>query len=140
MAVKKTIKPSQPEQVDTFLRALDHPLLSVVRKAREAVLSASPSIGEEIKWNAPSFYYAGQMKPTDPKLYARYLVSFNLFKKDCLRLIFLRAGGLSDPTGLLEGDYEDGRRIALLSSLADIRAKAPALKAVLRQQLAQIEK
>jgi hypothetical protein len=135
----KTTKPSLPDEVDAYIAALKHPLVKVVRLTRETVLSASPSIGEEIKWNAPSFFFKGKMAPSDPKLYLRYLVNFNLFRKDCLRLIFLRAGEIPDPAGLLQGDYKDGRRLVLFSSMDEVKANAAALKRILRAQLEQIE-
>ena len=136
----KTGKPTAHEEVDAYLAALKHPLKEVVRRTREIVLSASPTIGEEIKWNAPCFFFKGKMAPSDPKLYLRYLVNFNLFRKDCLRLVFLRAGDVPDPTGLLQGDYADGRRLALFSSVEDAEAKSAALKKILRAQLKQIRK
>jgi hypothetical protein len=134
----RTTKPSAPAQVEAFLAALDHPLARLVRRARKTVLSASPSIGEEIKWSAPAFFFKGQLPPSDPKLYLRYLVIFNLYRKDCLRLVFWRAGDVPDPTGLLMGDYKDGRRLVLLSSAAELDASSAALKKILRAQVAQI--
>lgn len=80
------------------------------------------------------------MVPSDLKLYARYLANFNLFRKECLRLIFLNAGKVADPTGLLEGDYADGRRLALFASVAEVEAKSAALKKILRALVKQIEK
>jgi hypothetical protein len=44
----------------------------------------------QIKWNAPTSFYAGPMKPTNPKEYTRYLVVFNLSRKDCIRPVFPR--------------------------------------------------
>jgi hypothetical protein len=46
---------SAPEDVETFLAALDHPFKAEILAVRETILGADPSIGEEIKWNAPSF-------------------------------------------------------------------------------------
>lgn len=140
MAFEKTTKESKPEEVAAYLRDLDHPMHGVVCAARKVVLSASASIGEEIKWNSPTFFFAGKMKPTDPKLYVRLLVNFNVFRKDCLRLVFWQAAEVPDPTSFLEGDYKDGRRIALLSSLEDVKRRAPALKAILKAQLTRMPK
>jgi hypothetical protein len=41
--------------VEEFLSALDHPLKAEIIAIREIILSADPSISEQIKWNAPSF-------------------------------------------------------------------------------------
>lgn len=41
--------------VDAYLSQLDHPLKDVVLRLRTILLDVDPTIGEEIKWNAPSF-------------------------------------------------------------------------------------
>src|SRR3954466_750921 len=110
-------KDSQPEDVDAFIRATTHPLKNVVEELRATILNADSSIGEEVKWNAPAFFYAGPMAPFDPKKYKRHLIVFNLFKKDCVRLVFPTGASIGDTSGLLEGDYADGRRLAVFSSM-----------------------
>ena len=72
------------------------------------------------------------MKPFNPKDYSRYLVGFNLFKKDCVRLIFLRGAGIADPKKILEGDYKDGRRLASFKSMDEIKSKENDLKKILK--------
>jgi hypothetical protein len=59
-------KPSEPEKVDAYMAKLRHPLAQVVADLRKIILSTNKEIGEEIKGNAPTFFYAGKMKPTDP--------------------------------------------------------------------------
>jgi hypothetical protein len=83
-------KASEPEKVDAYVAGLKHPLTQVVKNLRQIILSIDGDIGEEIKWNAPTFFYAGPMKPANPKEYSRYIVVFNLFRKDCIRLVFPR--------------------------------------------------
>jgi hypothetical protein len=46
---------------------------------RQIILAAYPKIGEEVKWNAPAFFYTGEMEPFDPKEFRRYLAVLNLF-------------------------------------------------------------
>jgi len=77
MALKLTIH----EQVEAYIQALDHPLKDVVHALRQVIATADEEIGEQIKWNSPSFYYTGEMKPFDPKEYKRDIVVFNLHKK-----------------------------------------------------------
>ena len=81
-------KPSEPEKVDAYMQGLTHPLAKVVEALRRIILSTDREIGEEIKWNAPTFFYSGEMKTSNPKEYKRYLVVFNLYRKDCIRLVF----------------------------------------------------
>jgi hypothetical protein len=81
-------KSSEREKVDAYMQELMHPLANVAEALRKIILSTDPEIGEEIKWNAPAFFYSGEMKPSDPKNYKRSLAVFNLHRKDCIRLVF----------------------------------------------------
>jgi len=92
------------------MQNLGHPLKDVVRALRQAILEADPAVGEEVKWNAPSFFYTGEMPPSDPKEYRRYLVVTNLHRQNEIMLVFWGGGRVHDTSGLLTGDYEDGRR------------------------------
>jgi hypothetical protein len=142
MATKKSLstKPSTPEQVDQYLRRLKHPLVAVVQKLRQIILKTDPSIGEEIKWNAPTFFYTGKMEPSDPKEYKRYMVIFNLFKQDCVRLVFWRGAAADDQSGFLEGDYADGRRLAIFHSEKDVQSRKKKLQDTLKLQLKNMKK
>jgi hypothetical protein len=131
---------SEPEKVDEFLGNLDYPLLDVVQYLRNLILSTDKKMGEGIYWNAPTFYYTGTMKPFNPKEYKRYIVGFNFYKQDAVRLIFLRGAEAADTTGLLEGDYKDGRRIALFKSMEDVKSKEAALKKIIKQLLKSVDK
>lgn len=90
MSTKKisSIKLSETDKVNTYMQYLQHPLVEVVEALRQLILSTHKEIGEEVKWNAPAFFYTGEIKPFNPKEYKRYIVVFNLFKKDCIRLLF----------------------------------------------------
>jgi len=117
-----------------------HPLKNVVEELRAIILNADSSIGEEVKWNAPAFFYKGPMAPFDPKKYKRHLIVFNLFKKDCVRLVFPTGASIGDTMGLLEGDYPDGRRLALFSSIDEVHSKRLALERAIKKWLNALEK
>lgn len=133
-------KPSESEKVDAYMRRLEHPLSDVVESLRQIILKTDASIGEEIKWNAPAFFYTGRMKPSDPKEYRRYLIVFNLFRKDCIRLVFWRGARANDTSGFLEGDYADGRRLASFYGMQDVKSRKKALQNVLKLQLKHLDK
>jgi hypothetical protein len=135
-----TTKPSEPEKVDAYMNVLKHPLADVVEALRRIILSTDKEIGEEIKWNAPTFFYSGEMAPSDPKKYKRYIVVFNLFKKDCIRLVFPSGAKVDDASGLLEGEYADGRRLAMFSSMQEVKTKKAGLQRVIRKWLALLER
>ncbi len=124
---------SEPETVDAYMKTLKHPLRDVAEQLRSLILKVDKAIGEGIFWNAPTFYYTGAMKPFDPKTYKRYIVGFNFFKQDCVRLIFLRGADVSDPNGILEGDYADGRRLLLIHSLEELKQKEKDLKRIIKE-------
>jgi hypothetical protein len=140
MVTQKTTRPSEPDKVNEYMNNLEHPLTEIVEALRQIILKADPDIGEEIKWNAPTFFYTGEMRPSNPKDFKRYLVVFNLFKKDCIRLVFWGAGNVTDPSGFLEGDYTDGRRLAMFYDMNDVRIKERSLQEVIRQQLKLLDK
>jgi hypothetical protein len=134
-----TTKPSSPDEVDAYMRRLKHPLAKVVEELRQIILKTDSSIGEEIKWNAPAFFYTGKMQPSDPKEYKRYLIVFNLFKKECVRLVFWQGAAADDKSGFLLGDYADGRRLATICDLKDARSKKKKLQATLKRQLKNVK-
>ena|SRR5664279_990371 len=135
-----TTKPSEPDKVDAYIARLKHPLAKVVPDLRRLILSTHKEIGEEIKWNAPTFFYGGKMRPSNPKEYRRYIVVFNLFRQDCIRLVFPSGAKVNDASGLLEGDYADGRRLAMFYSSRDVKSKEKALRTVITKWLKLLEK
>jgi uncharacterized protein YdeI (YjbR/CyaY-like superfamily) len=130
---------SEPEKVDEFMNHLNHPLVDVVKYLRKVILSIDVRIGEGIYWNAPTFYYTGKMEPFEPKEYKRYLVGFVFNKQDCVRLVFLRGGLIEDESGLLEGDYKDGRRLATFKNIEEVKNKESALKNILSKLLYKMQ-
>ena len=134
------IKSSEPAKVDAYMAKLKHPLGDVVAALRKTILSTDREIGEEIKWNAPAFFYTGEMKPSDPKEYKRYIIVFNLFQKDCVRLVVWQGARVNDKSGFLEGDYKDGRRLALFHSMEEVKSKKTSLQAVIRKWLETLDK
>ena len=106
---------------------------------RQIILNTDAEIGERIKWNNPSFYYTGDIKPFDPKEYKREIVVFNLFKGRMM-LVFPSGAKVNDTFGLLEGDYKDGRKIAVFKDLEDVKAKEVALRKIILGWLALVEK
>lgn len=141
MKTKKAEQPlSDTPGVNAFMQKLDHPLKEVLEALRKIILSVDPELGEHIKWNAPSFLYTGEMKPFDPKEYKRYVIVSNLFKKDCIRLVFWRGDKINDTTGFLIGDYADGRRLAFFHSMEEVREKEAILRSSIKVWLSVLDK
>ncbi|HEX5809993.1 MAG TPA: DUF1801 domain-containing protein [Anaerolineales bacterium] len=117
---KATKTAGNTEQVDEFMDQLEHPLKAEVEMVREIIKDVDPEIVEQIKWKAPSFSYKGE-----------YLVTFNLWERKRIHLVFHNPMIARVKSKLLEGDYED-RRMAYLADQDDIRAKTLALQKVLQ--------
>ena len=134
------IKLSNSEQVAIYMQNLKHPMLEVIGELRKIIKESHPEMEEVIAWNAPTYNYVGEMKPFDPKEYKRYIVGFILSKKDCVRLIFLTGAKLTDTTKILEGDYEDGRRLILFNNMEEVGTKKQALQDLIKEWISMVEK
>jgi hypothetical protein len=136
---EKRIKPTGSEQVTAYIQQLEPAFGEVIETIRQIILSTDKDIGEEIKWNAPTFFYAGEMKPSNPKEYKKYIIVTN-FLKGRILLVFPSGAKINDTTGFLEGDYKDGRRLHYFKDLADVLANKNALQNVIKKWLTLVEK
>jgi uncharacterized protein YdhG (YjbR/CyaY superfamily) len=116
--------PNRTQEVDQFIGELQHPLKEGVERLRSAILDSNSQITEHIKWNAPSFCYAGEDR-----------VTFRLYPEDRAQLVFHRGVKVKrdgkefifdDGTGLLRWVASD-RAVVALRDVADMDAKQPAL-------------
>ena len=128
-----------PATMETYLQQLDPELAAIVQSLRRTILDTDPEIAEQIKWNSPSFYFSGEMQPFDPKEYKRDIVVLNLHRGHPL-LVFPTGARITDESGLLEGDFKDGRRMVTIRSLAEAEAKAAGLQSVIRVWLSMVER
>ncbi|HTM98120.1 MAG TPA: DUF1801 domain-containing protein [Pedobacter sp.] len=132
-------KLSDQEQVNEHIAKLNSPLKETAEYLRQSILKVDPVIGEQIKWNNPSFYYTGEMKAFNPKEYRRDIVVFNLHKGRMM-LVFPSGAKVKDTTGLLEGKFTDGRKTVVFTDLDDVKAKEKDLQQVIKTWLSLIEK
>jgi hypothetical protein len=129
---------SDQEQVTAHIKKLEAPLAKIVQHVRKVILSTDNQIGERIKWNNPSFYYTGEMKDSDPKEYKRDLIVFNLHKGRIM-LVLPSGAKVADASGLLEGDYKDGRRLITFKDLPDVKSKEKALQKIIKEWLKLVD-
>jgi hypothetical protein len=127
------------EQVTQHIQKLNPSIRDAVETLRQIILSTDSNIAGQIKWNNPSFYYAGEMAPFDLKEYKRDIAVMNLHNNRIM-LVFPSGAKVNDCSGLLVGDYKDGRRLAIFKDLEDVKAKTIALQSVIKQWLALVEK
>lgn len=141
MGAKKTdkIKLTDTELVTQHIQNLEPALAEIVEKLRNIILGADKEVGEHIKWNNPCFYYTGEMQPFDPKEYKREIAVFNLFKGRIM-LVLPSGAKLSDPAGLMEGEYKDGRRLIVFKDMADVQVKENSLVQIIQQWIKLVDK
>jgi hypothetical protein len=132
-------KKTDKELVTEYIQKLDPEMGKLIEGIRKIILKTDKSISEQIKWNSPSFFYNGEMKPFDPKEYKRDIVVVNLHRGHPL-LVFPTGAKVKDAAGLLEGDYKDGRRLAKISDLKDLKSKEKALQQVIKAWLKLVDK
>jgi hypothetical protein len=135
----KAIKLSDKEQVTQHIKKLDPALGKIIETIRQIILKTDKEIGEQIKWNNPSFYYTGEMKPFDPKEYKRDMIVMNLYKGRIM-LVFPSGAKVNDKSGLLTGDYKDGRRITVFADMKDVKAKEKMLQKIIKDWLKLVDK
>ena len=135
----KSVKLTDTEQVTAHIKKLDPSFGKIIETIRQVILKTDKEIGEHIKWNNPSFYYTGEMKPFDPKEYKREIIVMNLFKERIM-LVFPSGAKVNDKSGLLEGDYKDGRRTTVFKDMKDVKSKEKLLQAVIKKWLTLVDK
>jgi hypothetical protein len=131
----KVTAASKDGDVDQFMLAVDHPLKAELQAVRKLILSASPTISEGIKWNAPSFRVH------------EWFATVNVRGKDGVQLIMhfgakvnaisTRGVGIDDPNGLLKWLGKD-RATLKFRDMPTIKANGPALVAIVRQWIAHV--
>jgi len=135
----KSIKLTDQEQVTQHIKKLDASICPAIEYLRQTILATDKEIGERIKWNNPSFYYTGEMKESDPKEYKREMIVMNLFKNRIM-LVFPSGAKVKDSSGLLEGDFKDGRRTIVFKDLADVKSKEKSLQGIIKNWLKLVDK
>ncbi len=129
---RKSRKIVASSSVTDYLGALVHPCKSGILAVRDLILAVDPRIGEEVKWNAPSF------------LIKEHFATFRLHPVPISQLILhtgsKRKGGarieISDPAGLLKWASAD-RCVVTFASNADAKAKIAPLKCILQSWIEQ---
>jgi hypothetical protein len=106
--------------VNQFMSQFEHPFKVEIEAIREIILKTDNRITEGIKWNAPNFYFKGDMAVFTPHI------------RDHVLMVFPNGILIGDDSGLLEGDYPD-RRMARFYSMEDVNTKKESLEKVIRR-------
>jgi hypothetical protein len=121
-------KPPSAVSIADYIAGLASPLREDVESLRGAILEAAEDIGEEIKWNAPSFF-TGQHFATmrlNGKVPLQLILHLGVKKSsiDC--------DSIRDPDGLLQWLAPD-RACISFSAPGSVAARLPAVQDIIRQ-------
>lgn len=108
----------QPE-VEAWLAKYDNPMKPVVLAVREVILKADRRIDECIKWQAPTFFFNGN------------LASFNPRSKKHASLMFHTGAQIPGKHPKLEGTGSTARYMSF-ADLADVKAAKRELEAIVK--------
>ncbi|WP_202975132.1 DUF1801 domain-containing protein [Xanthomonas arboricola] len=120
--------------VQSFIDALDHPLKREIVAIRQLLLSADPTISEEIKWNAPSFRTTEHFATMHLRATTAVQLIFHLGAKPGRKV---PADAIADPQGLLTWHGTDRASLSF-SGAADLALKHDALLAIIRQWITHV--
>jgi hypothetical protein len=137
--MSKSAKLSDYDQVSAHIQKLEPEIGKIIETLRQIILNADVQISERIKWNNPSFYYSGEMKPFDPKEYKREIIVMNLHKNRIM-LVWPSGAKIKFNTGLLEGDYTDGRRLIIFKDMDDVLSKKKELQEAIKEWISLVDK
>ena len=123
--------PDTSAAVTAFMATLDHPHHAAVEAIRRAMQGAAPSIGEGIKWNAPSFRTHEYFATT----HLRAKIGIGLILHLGAKVREDAAVRIEDPEGLLAWLGPD-RAVVHFAGVDEVQARAHALQDVVRQWIA----
>lgn len=126
---------STPESVEMFLASLEHPCRDEILVLRQIMLDADPSIGEGIKWNAPSFRTSEYFATVHLRAKAGVQVILHLGAKK--RAEAGTGMEVADPESLLEWLAGD-RATVKFADMADVEAKRAAFSDLVREWIRHV--
>ena len=130
---------TETEQVSELIGKHEPAIQEILEVLRKTILGVDKEIAEQVKWNSPCFYYTGEMKPFNPKEYKRDIVVVNLHKGRVL-LVLPTGARIEDSSGLLQGEYKDGRRLVPIDDMKDFKSKKNGLQRVIAEWIKGIDK
>jgi uncharacterized protein YdhG (YjbR/CyaY superfamily) len=119
-AAKKSKKPSDEEQVNSYMAKLAPAVKNDINAVRKIIKAASPKLNERIKWNAPSYYYKDD------------ILTFGPYKTHKLLLVFHHPAVVKVKSSLLEGEYKD-RRLVYFKDKAGAEKNKKELTRIIRE-------
>ncbi len=105
--------------VNAFMLQLTHPLKAEIEAVR-AIIKANPKITEQVKWNAPGFFYVED------------LATIHVKAQQHVHLIFHHPAIVKIKSAFLEGDYKD-RRMMYFENMKEVKARKRELTRIIKE-------
>jgi len=125
----------KPNEVDTFMQQLDHPMKPEIEAIRAIIRGADPSIAEGIKWNAPSFRTSEWFATVHLRAKAGVQVILHLGAK--AKAKDWKGIEIADPAELLEWLGKD-RASVKFADMKAIRAGKKAFESIIRRWITHV--
>lgn len=126
-AKKKSSKPTDEEQVATYMKNLNHPMKAETEAVRKIIKNSNKKLSERIKWAAPSYYYKED------------IVTFGPYRNGKVLLVFHNPAIVKIKSDLLEGDYKD-RRLTYFDNMKAIKQNKKELERIMNELVKAIDK
>ena len=107
------------EKVDAWMAAYDNPQKDLVQSVRETIMAADDRISEDIKWQAPTFVYKGNLASFFPKA------------KKHASLMFHKGADIPGDFPNLTGEGKEARSFKV-ADLDDLQSKQDELQSIIR--------
>lgn len=135
-ALKKEIKTTDESRVNAWMDQLQPAVRKDIDVVRKLIRSASPKLGERLKWNAPSYYYSPAADAEKP---LQDIVTFGPYRNQRILLVFHHPAVVKVKSPLLEGAYKD-RRLVYLQDGKEALQKKKELLRIIREITGFIQK
>jgi len=99
---------------------MDHPLKKEIEAVRNIIKQADNKIKEQVKWNAPSFFYRQDLATFNPRM------------QTAVHIVFHHPDIVKIKSPLLEGDYKD-RRMMYLHNTEEVHSNKIALENIIKE-------
>lgn len=120
---------------EAHLAALEHPLAPALAELCGILRTVDPRVGEEIKWNSPSFFLTDHFATTNLRPKGPLLLVLHAGVKK--REIALK-DRVADPASLLVWKSAD-RAVIEFADLASVQRREDALRSIIREWIAAVE-
>ena len=106
-------------KIDTWLEDYDNPMKFVASAVRDIIIESDARVSEDLKWQAPTFMYKGNIATINPR------------SKKHVSLMFHKGALIDGNFPNLDGDGKEARTFKI-TDIDDLKAKQDELTAIIK--------